>query len=89
MCNITQDGAQVPGVAAPGQFGGQYCINWPSAPSGLGGGLQHNLIVKIIVCHGNVTRVQVIVQVIMQVNHSKDSIVLRVQIYLFMVKKLQ
>lgn len=38
MCNITQDGAQVPGVAAPGQFGGQYCINWPSAPSGLGGG---------------------------------------------------
>ena len=38
MCNITIDGAQVPLPSSPGQFGGQYCVNWPNAPSSLGGG---------------------------------------------------
>ena len=36
LCNVTMDGAQVP--LGGGQFGGQYCVNWPSAPSGVVGG---------------------------------------------------
>ena len=36
MCNDQLGGIQVP--LSPGQFGGQYCVNWPNAPSGVGGG---------------------------------------------------
>ena len=32
-CNLTLEGVLVP--LSPGQFGGQYCVNWSSAPSSM------------------------------------------------------
>ena len=36
MCNVTLGGVQVP--LGGSQYGGQYCVNWPNAPSSVGGG---------------------------------------------------